>query len=365
MDNVGLKPSVEPFAASTGDMYLLRNDGAGDVVIRRAGPFVHALVSALAAGDATDLPARLAADGLATETDARAAIAELLAAGLLTHASREVEPLTPLERQRYDRQLHYFRDQAATGRDASRMQMALRGATVVVLGAGGLGTWTMAGLACAGVGRVVAVDDDAVELSNLNRQVLYRTADIGRAKVEVAREALEALNPETEVVAVTRRVDGPARVRSIARDADFVVCTADAPIHEIGRWVNSACMSLGIPHISAGQFPPRIRVGPTFIPGRTACLDCQEQRIRRDFPLYDELVAHRQRNPSIAATLGAASGLIGSLLAMEVVHYLTGICDPATAGRGLVVDLRDFSTTWEHVERDPACELGCGPSASG
>ena len=92
---------------------------------------------------------------------------------------------------------------------------------------------------------------------------------------------------------------------------------------------------------------------------RTGCLACQERQIRRGFPLYDELVAHRQRSEPVAATLGAASGLIGSLIAMEVIHWLTGICEPATLGRGLVFDLRDFSTSWEVVHPDAECELDC------
>jgi bacteriocin biosynthesis cyclodehydratase domain-containing protein len=239
------------------------------------------------------------------------------------------------------------------------MQLALRGATVVVLGAGGLGSWTMAGLACAGVGRIVAVDDDTIELSNLNRQVLYRASDVGRRKVDVAAEALGALNPELEIVPLARRVRGAEDVRSVATGADFVVCTADWPVHEIGRWVNRACLELGVPHTSAGQFPPRVRIGPTFVPGRTACLECQEGAVRKGFPLYDELVEHRRHHAPVAATLGAASGLIGSLLAMEVIHWITGISEPATLGRGLVVDLRDFSNHWESVEPDPDCELAC------
>jgi bacteriocin biosynthesis cyclodehydratase domain-containing protein len=239
------------------------------------------------------------------------------------------------------------------------MQLALRDATVVVLGAGGLGSWTMSGLACAGVGTIVAVDDDTVELGNLNRQILYRTADLGRHKVELAGEALRALNPEIEFVGVPRRVRSAGDVRSVAAGADFVVCTADWPAHEIGRWVNEACLELALPHISAGQFPPRVRVGPTFVPGRTACLACQEGAIRREFPLYDELVRHRQRAAPVAATLGAPSGLIGSLLSMEVIHWITGISEPATLGRGLVFDLRDFSSHWEPVEPDPQCELRC------
>jgi bacteriocin biosynthesis cyclodehydratase domain-containing protein len=239
------------------------------------------------------------------------------------------------------------------------MQLALRDATVVVLGAGGLGSWTMAGLACAGVGRIVAVDDDTIELSNLNRQVLYRTADLGRRKVDVAAEALCALNPELDFVPVAERVRGVEDVRSVCAGAQFVVCTADWPVHEIGRWVNRACLELGLPHTSAGQFPPRVRIGPTFVPGRTACLGCQERAIRSEFPLYDELVEHRRSNAPVAATLGAPSGLIGSMLAMEVIHWITGISEPATLGRGLIFDLRDFSSHWESVEPDPDCELAC------
>ena len=341
---VRLKPSVEAFPASTGDIYLLRGDGGGDVVLRQAPPFAQALVEALAEG-------RPVAD----DAEARDAIQTLDAAGVLTEAA-SAGALSPADALRYDRQLHYFADQATPARGASEMQAALGEATVALLGAGGLGSWTMAGLACAGVGRIVVADDDTIELSNLNRQVLYRTSDVGRPKVEVAQEALNGLNPGTSVVALRRRVGSAADVRAIARDADFVVETADSPPHAIGRWVNEACLELGLPHISAGQFPPRIRVGPTFVPGRTGCLACQERQIRREFGLYDELVAHRQRVTPVAATLGAASGAIGSLLAMEVIHWITGICEPATLGRALVFDLRDFSTRWETVAPDPGCE---------
>jgi molybdopterin-synthase adenylyltransferase len=354
-----LRPSVEPFAASTGDLYLLRSDGEGDIVLRQASPFARGLVDALAEGGRTE--SELSRDLSAEEGEVRTAVGELEAAGVLSY---DTPAMAGFDQVRYDRQLHYFADQALPGHGARDMQLALGQATVVVLGAGGLGSWTMAALTCAGVGRIVAADHDTVELSNLNRQVLYRTPDVGRLKVEVAGEVLRSLNPDTEFVGLPRRVDGPDDVRSIAAGADFVVCTADSPIHEIGRWVNEACLDLGVPHVSAGQFPPRIRVGPTFVPGRGGCLACQERQFRRDFGLYDELVAHRRRSSPVAATLGAPSGLIGSLLAMDVIHWITGICEPATLGRGLVFDLRDFSTEWQAVEADPDCELRCGvPSA--
>jgi molybdopterin-synthase adenylyltransferase len=350
MRTVQLRPSVEPFPASNGDIYLLRSDGGPDVVLREATPVARKLVEALAAGaPVLDEPAF------------SAAVAELEEAGLVAPTSGDPRAtgLTPTELLRYDRQLHYFTDQASAASSAADMQLALREATVVVLGAGGLGSWTMAGLACAGVGRIVAVDDDTIELSNLNRQVLYRMSDVGRRKVDVAAESLRALNPEIDFVPHARRVGSDEDVRAVAAGADFVVCTADWPVHEIGRWVNRACLDLGVPHTSAGQFPPRVRIGPTFVPGRTACLECQERAVRRGFPLYDELVEHRATHAPVAATLGAPSGLIGSLLAIEVIHWITGISEPATLGRGLVFDLRDFSSHWEAVDPDPGCPLRC------
>ena len=226
-----------------------------------------------------------------------------------------------------------------------------------MLGCGGLGSWALCGLACAGVGRLVLVDDDTVELSNLNRQLLFRMRDLGFGKARAAAEALRAFNPELELTVVPRRVASAADVRSVADGADLVIETADWPPYELSRWINRACAEAGVAHISAGQFPPTVRVGPLYVPGETGCLECQERAARRAFPLYDEVVAHRAARPSTAATLGPASGLVGSILSMEAVHHLTGICRPATRGAALMIDLRTLEVRREPVPRDPACPV--------
>lgn len=365
MATLKLRPSVEVFPASDGDLYLLGGAASGDVVLRQATPDVRRLVSELEEGAHTldELAAELASTGSAGPDAVRDAVGELELAGVVQRSALEAgDVLDAVDAERYDRQLHYFADQAAEGRSAAEMQLALRRASVVVLGAGGLGSWTASGLACAGVGRIVLVDDDTVELSNLNRQILYRTSDVGELKVDAAAGALGGFNPRIDIMARRARIASARDVIAVARDADFVVCTADSPPHAIGRWVNEACLELGVPHIAAGQFPPMVRVGPTFVPGLGACLECQERAIRRDFGLWDELVEHRQRHAPVAATLGAASGLIGSLIAMEVVHWITGICEPATLGRGFLFDLRDFSTTWQEVPTEPGCPA-CGGRA--
>jgi bacteriocin biosynthesis cyclodehydratase domain-containing protein len=241
---------------------------------------------------------------------------------------------------------------------------------VVVLGCGGLGSWAATGLALAGVGRLTLVDDDTVELSNLNRQLLFRKSDIGRLKTEAAQESLTAINPDLDVTTVGKRAETASELAALAVEADFLVMTADHPPYELARTVNLACLSASTPWISAGQIPPLIRVGPTVIPGQTPCHDCQEAGFRRNHPQYEALVRHRCRNPTDVATLGAASGTIGSLIAMEVVHHLTAAVKPATLGRTMIMDLRTFQVELEPVEPDPECECretrpGVGISRTG
>ena len=127
---------------------------------------------------------------------------------------------------------------------------------------------------------------------------------------------------------------GPGRRRGPALPApDLVIATADWPPHDLPRWVNRACIAAGAPWIGAGQFPPRLRVGPMVIPGRSPCLECQESAIRREHPLYDELAAWRAKGETPDASVGPVSGVIGSLLASEAMHLLIGAFEPATVGR--------------------------------
>jgi molybdopterin/thiamine biosynthesis adenylyltransferase len=343
-----LAPDVEAFAASDGSIYLLRSGDDADLVVQDAGPGEHALLASLREGalTAAELAARV--DGAA------AALAAMASHGLLEEAATGQSPLSAEERARYDRQLPYLARGAA---DADAAQLRLRDARVAILGVGGLGSWTLCGLACAGVGRLRIVDDDAIDLSNLNRQLLYRRADVGRLKVEVAAEAVAAFNPSIDVEAVAERVSGPGDVAWAIEDADVAVVTADWPIYELARWVNQACLGACMPWITASQVPPLVRVGPAHLPGRSACLECQERAARRAHPLYDELAAWRQAHPTVATTLGWASGLVGSLLAGEVVHLLTGVAEPATIGAAITIDLRTLRMTRERVGRDPACPV--------
>jgi bacteriocin biosynthesis cyclodehydratase domain-containing protein len=267
--------------------------------------------------------------------------------------------LTDGERARYDRQLRYFADIAPDGLSAPDCQVRLRDAHVLVLGVGGLGSWAALSLACCGVGRLTLVDGDEVELSNLNRQVLYTPADIGRPKARVAAEAIERFNPDVELIAVERTLGTAAEIASAVRGSSLVVDAADRPAHDIERWVNAACFEHRVPYITMSHFPPFARVGPLYVPGETGCFNCQERAYRKSYEMYDHIVDQRRTTPSPAATLGPACALVGGQVALDVIHQLTGLCEPASKGRVRVFDTRTLDVSDEPVPRDPECEV-CG-----
>ena len=351
-----LKRSIDLFPASDGSLYLLRSGAGSEFVIGTGSERDQLLIKALAEGFVDEAQLKEVLEQRGYETSGIAgSLSELEALGLLERQGPAL--LNSAEAERYDRQLIYFAELAAARGSTEQLQQRLLGARVVMLGCGGLGSWTACGLACAGVGSLVLIDDDDVELSNLNRQLLFTEADLGQAKVEVAAKALKQHNSELHVEAVRQRVTGPADLAGHLDGSDLLIATADWPPHQLPRWVNQACLEADVPYITAGQFPPLVRVGPMVLPGRSACLECLERQTRHDYPLYDELAAHRVRHPTTAATVGAVSGIVGSMLAIEAIHLIVGVDRPASVDTALIMDLRTMTIASEAVSRDPDCPL--------
>jgi len=146
--------------------------------------------------------------------------------------------------ERYDRNIRI----PGFGEAAQRM---LRRARVLVLGAGGLGAPAILYLAAAGVGTLAVADGDTVSLSNLQRQILYGTDDIGSAKAACAARAIARLNPEVEALSIPERI-GPARMETLFRDYDCILDCVDSAITK--RQINRACVRLQKPFVHAGVY---------------------------------------------------------------------------------------------------------------
>ncbi len=222
-------------------------------------------------------------------------------------------------------------------------QQKLLDAKVLLLGAGGLGSPTALYLAAAGVGTIGIVDDDVVDLSNLQRQVIHSTQRIGIPKVDSAEESIHALNPDVNVVKYQTRIDA-SNIVEIIKDYDVVVDGVDNfPTRYL---LNDATVRLKIPVVSASilGFDGQLSV---FKPYEGPCYRCLFRE-----PPPAELA------PSCGANgvLGVLPGTMGLLQATEVVKLIVGIGDPAI-GRLLLYDALGATLTEVKVHRDPECPI--------
>jgi sulfur-carrier protein adenylyltransferase/sulfurtransferase len=222
-------------------------------------------------------------------------------------------------------------------------QQKLLDAKVLLLGAGGLGSPTALYLAAAGVGTLGIVDDDVVDLSNLQRQVIHTTDRIGTPKVDSAEESIHALNPDVNVVKYQTRIDA-SNIVEIIKDYDVIVDGVDNfPTRYL---LNDATVRLKIPVVSASilGFDGQLSV---FKPYEGPCYRCLFRE-----PPPAELA------PSCGANgvLGVLPGTMGLLQATEVVKLIVGIGEPAI-GRLLLYDALGATLTEVKVHRDPECPI--------
>jgi len=246
--------------------------------------------------------------------------------------------LSPSELARYQRHLSL----AEVGREG---QEKLKRARVVVIGAGGLGSPSALYLAASGVGTLGVVDCDSVDITNLQRQVLFDTGDVGRPKAEAARERLMALNPEIRIVehAVELRA---SNVCEVLADYDVVLDGTDRMATRF--IVNDACVILKKPLVSAAihRFEGQAM---TYVPGQGPCYRC----------LFPEPPAPGTV-PSCAeaGVLGVLPGVLGTLQATEAIKLIVGIGEPLV-GRLLTYDALDMRFQEFLFSRRPDCAV-CG-----
>lgn len=347
-----IKRTTEQMESPQGDLYLLRPSAGADVQIERPDEEGRLLLASLdGTHELEKLEERFGKDPV------RDLLAQLGELGLIEDGVDD-DLMSEAVLARFDRQIRYFSD-ITTGPTPSQCQARLEASRVVVLGVGGLGGWSAWSLACCGVGEMLLIDGDRVEESNLNRQTLYTEADIGRVKVEVAAERLGAFNSAMRLETIAERMDGEAAIAAAIEGYDVVIDAADWPAHDIEQWVNSTCFAARIPYITMSHFPPIARVGPLYVPGATGCFACQVAAYRRAYPLFDVAIDQRRAKPSPAATLGPACALIGGQIGLDVMHHLTGLCEPSTQGVGHIYDLRTMKVEREPVVPEPGCPV-CG-----
>ena len=224
-------------------------------------------------------------------------------------------------------------------------QQALLDACVLILGVGGLGSPVVMYLAACGVGEIIIVDDDRVELTNLQRQIIHSSDNIGMLKVDSAATAVESLNPEIKVEVIAEKISGETLRQNVQR-ADVVVDATDNLASRLE--INQQCYALRTPLVSASAIRWE---------GQLSVFDARLQ----DSPCYQCLygsLGEVGQSCSENGVMGPVVGMLGCMQANEVVKLLTGAGSTLT-GRVLMLDALNMEWQTIRLKRDPACTV-CG-----
>lgn len=217
-------------------------------------------------------------------------------------------------------------------------QKKLKKSVVFIAGAGGLGSISAFYLAACGIGKLIIVDKDHVDLGNLNRQILHWTDDLGRRKVDSAKEKLTRLNPNVKIDVLHVEIK-EENVLSLVDEADLIVDALDNV--EGRRVLNRASIQRRIPYIFGGVEGLNGMVS-TFVPGETACFEC----------VFPHIVKKKEE----IGVLGPTPGVIASIQAMEAIKILLGM-DGTLKNRLLFFSGKEMTFTEIRVEKSPECTL--------
>lgn len=231
-------------------------------------------------------------------------------------------------------------------------QQKLLQSKVLVIGAGGLGSPLILYLAAAGVGTIGVVDDDRVDLSNLQRQIAHGMDDIGRDKVQSAKQSVAAINPDVQIIPLAERLTRD-NVETLFADYDLIADGSDN--FETRFLINDACFFLKKPLVSAAmlQFEGQLSTYKAHLGGDHPCYRCIFPA-----PPPDDVA----RTCGEAGVLGALAGTMGSLQAVEVLKELLNIGE-SMSGKLLIYDALYTEFRKVKVKPDPACSL-CGATPS-
>ncbi len=249
-----------------------------------------------------------------------------------------------------DQLLRYSRQIMLPQMDIAGQQRLLQ-SHALIIGLGGLGSPVAMYLAAAGVGQLTLADFDTVDLSNLQRQIIHRHADIGRTKVESAADTLRALNAEIQINTLNQKLTDDSLAHAI-QQADIVIDASDNFATRFA--LNQACVNSHTPLISgaAMRMEGQVTVFPNTPGGDAPCYRC----------LYDD-IPEAEARCSETGVLAPVVGIIGSIQATEAIKQLSGL-GTTLAGRILTLDASTLEFREIRLRRDPQCPVCSSSGAS-
>lgn len=277
--------------------------------------------------------------------DIKEAIDYLFDMGMIENHDKYVEStLQPDEISRYDRHLLFY---SIFSQDNLSIQQKLKDSKIALIGMGGIGCWTAYALAGAGVGTIVGVDHDIIESSNLTRQILFTENDIGKHKVNVAKERVELYNSFVKFIPINKRISSSKDLEEVIEGCDFVILSADKP-REIHRWINEACLNKNIPYSNVGYINHYGVCGPLIDPNKynkkfTAEIDSELNNSPSQVHPYVKQINDRYQAPSF----GPLNGFVSCYQVLEVLKFLSKLAEPTTINRRFTINVYTMETSFQ------------------
>lgn len=276
---------------------------------------------------------------------------------LLEDVSEKTAFLQDGDVERWARNLNFFGSFCRFGENKQVPQRKIQTCKVALLGLGGLGSHLLFDLAALGCKDIRAVEFDNVEMSNLNRQILYTPSDIGRRKADVAGKRILDFSPDLRFDVYNRKIENTEDVAIALRGRDVAICVADRPKMEILHWVNEACVKARIPLLTGGLDTQVCRYYCT-LPGE-GCLECWLSHVRDTRPGAHEILEEQRRTQLRGdnAAFVAFVALLSGLMIAEFTKIVTGIGGkPDAQNKTREIDFSKMTIeTGETWSKNPSC----------
>lgn len=248
--------------------------------------------------------------------------------------------LSQEELKKYDRQINSF---ALNGKiryqDAIKMQSVIKRKKICVIGVGGVGSHSLYGFAAMGIGKITAVDFDKIELSNTSRQMLYWESDIGKYKVDVAKEKMLKINPRVDYEFINKKISSVEDVVKVAKNSDMIYLCADTPRGKIIDIVDEAALLLRVPYYVGSPTNDQILCGPLILPNS----DIRYRSLIGNHLIHEDKDIEKKKEKVMTTIIEPFNAIAANIGVMEVIKYFTNYADCKVINKSLLLNLVDMT----------------------
>lgn len=261
--------------------------------------------------------------------------------------------------ERHSRNLNFLSNFDKMGKARYALLEKLVKSRVLIIGLGGVGSPLVYNLSALGVGTMIGVDFDHVDLTNLNRQILYREDLVGLKKAEAAKKTVNSFNSRVNFIPVDYRLSSSDDIVELIKkyQPDCVICAADKPPIKIYRWINEACHKTSTPWICGGNIETTSYY-QTILPGESACYECKVKALEKNeckdgMNKFNEVLLNGYDTENNCTS--ASSSALASFMTFDAIRVITGFEKPISINKATFIDYRKNTIETEEIVRDHDC----------